>query len=291
MKKKLNIALVFDENYVDYACVTIKSLLKNVNSNSEITFLCINNDLSSVGIKKVEATLKNSKNEIIWINPDQKLTELSNLAVHLGRFPSIVWYKVFLPFILPKEIDEVLFIDTDILINGDISSFYHCTLVQMGKNLIACALDRSADTLAKVFNLDKYINSGVILYNCKRIRANWNVDDYMKFFWNAYNSINIIFPDQDIINIMFDSSIYLFDTKYNFTKMVDKEYVVSNKTEVKESVIIHFVGGEKPWNIDYCGPYAFKYLRYYYKYLSFRKIIKMLCIKIILKIKTYLLCK
>ena len=77
--------------------------------------------------------------------------------------------------------------------------------------------------------------------------------------------------------------------KYNFSKVVDKEYTKANKTSVKEAVIIHFVGGEKPWNADYCGPFAFEYLRYYYKYSTFLKTLRMIVVKIILKMKSFLL--
>lgn len=288
MKKRLNVALVFDENYVDYACVTIKSLIRNINPTICITFYCIGNDLSVVAMKKVEDTLKSSENEILWINPENQLIELSKSAENLGRFPSIVWYKVFLPFILPRKIEEVLFVDTDILINGDISKFYSNTLINMGDNLIACALDRASDELAKIFNLDKYINSGVILYNCKGIRAKWSIKDYAALFWNVYNSIDIVFPDQDVINVMFKDLIYLINIKWNFTKVVDKDYVKQNPEEEKNAVVVHFVGGEKPWNIDYCGPYAFKYLGYYWKYLTLGQIIRAVGIKVILKIREFL---
>ena len=56
-----------------------------------------------------------------------------------------------------------------------------------------------------------YINSGVVLFNLKKIREDNKEQELNKFV----NENNLYYPDQDAINAIFKNNILFLDNKYN----------------------------------------------------------------------------
>ena len=103
-------------------------------------------------------------------------------------------------------------------------------------------------------NPENYFNSGVLLFNFEKIRAeNTTANDY---FTMLVNNPGFEWPDQDVLNKYYSDSVLILSEDYNlFTGLREKkEY---------DNVILHFAGRVKPWNLYQGGAD-----KYYWEYLT-----------------------
>ena len=121
-----------------------------------------------------------------------------------------------------------------------------------------------------------YINSGVLVINCKGLKK----INYLETIYASIDSIKDKSQagDQDIINYCFHKNIGLLPSvwnaflpfnykRYGLPEQTDKDYIASKK----HPYIIHFVGPNKPWQIQTKHPYKQAYLKYYRKTYWYKK--------------------
>jgi len=98
------------------------------------------------------------------------------------------------------------------------------------------------------FTLENYFNSGLILFNLKKIRQNISVEDILAA---AVDYKDYLFaPDQDLLNVLFYKDVYYEnDMLYNaFARLQFNEG--RDYTYVKNNVCIVHFAGRKPWTGD-----------------------------------------
>ena len=86
--------------------------------------------------------------------------------------------------LLPQNVNRALYLDTDILIRGNLQDLYNMNL---DGNLIATVIDKMCDNENEV-HLERirlyrpyhYVNSGVLLFDLSSMRENINVNDIFK---------------------------------------------------------------------------------------------------------------
>ena len=157
--------------------------------------------------------------------------------------------------------DKCIYIDADTVIPGDISRLYN---EDLGNNYLGCIVDKSTidnEILASYFEevvgipRDKYINSGVLLMNSKKLRE-LKIDEKFLDLYIKYG-FDVIAPDQDYINSMCYGHIkYLSDI---YDAMPNP-----NNKEVEKPVIIHYNLFLKPWQYE-----NVQYYDYFWKYAKF----------------------
>ena len=103
---------------------------------------------------------------------------------------------------MPDE-KQVLWLDIDTIVNEDISELFD---IDMTGYFFAGVLEP-----AKSRGIFRYINSGVTLHNLELLRG-WMKEDEMIAFLNQYQ---YSFPGQDIINLLGQGRIKLFDSEFN----------------------------------------------------------------------------
>ncbi|MFQ6724010.1 MAG: glycosyltransferase [Clostridia bacterium] len=113
--------------------------------------------------------------------------------------------------------DKVLYLDIDIVAGGDISELYNYNVEDYDYGAVK-------DYYGKIFINRKYINSGVMLLNMKRIRDN-------KIFAKCRHLVNtkkMMFPDQSALNKFATKKLFL-PSKFN-----------SQRRDKDSDVIRHF---------------------------------------------------
>ncbi|MBQ8522532.1 MAG: hypothetical protein IJ458_02570 [Clostridia bacterium] len=113
--------------------------------------------------------------------------------------------------------DKVLYLDIDVVAGGDISELYNYDITDYDYGAVK-------DYYGRVFINSKYINSGVMLLNMKRIREN-------KIFAKCRHLVNtkkMMFPDQSALNKFADKKLFL-PSKFN-----------SQRRDKDSDVIRHF---------------------------------------------------
>jgi lipopolysaccharide biosynthesis glycosyltransferase len=120
-------------------------------------------------------------------------------------------------------------------------------------------------------NMYHYVQAGVLLFNLEKIR-NDNKSNIMTDIFNKYPIL--AFNDQDILNIAFKGNMKLLDIRYNFydprNQLLHGNLGASEYNEWElakyNPAIIHFTGGDKPWNFK--KNYFLCYYKEYFKYLQ-----------------------
>jgi len=177
-----------------------------------------------------------------------------NLFGFWQNFGKQVFYRFVIPDHIPIDFKYVLYLDVDIIINGE---FNFEEIKPKNRKPIAAVKDHISDILAPKRNLTSYFNSGFIVIN----REYW----VSKLFTEKLFKVNPPirrFADQDILNEMFKNNWHELNKEYNYPAS-KLEYSLSgfksqNNTRPR---VIHFNGGIKPWD------YWQKGSRLYWKFI------------------------
>ena len=261
-KVTIPIFYAIDDGYSKFVAVSIKSLIMNANNNYNYDINVIYENLSEENAKKLKS-LETDNVKIILTEMNQNLSMITDKLGNRLReytFTLTIFFRLFIPVMFPNY-DKCIYIDADTVIPGDISRLYN---EDLGNNYLGCIVDKSTidnEILASYFEevvgipRDKYINSGVLLMNSKKLRE-LKIDEKFLDSYTKYG-FDVIAPDQDYINSMCYGHIkYLSDI---YDAMPNP-----NNKEVENPVIIHYNLFLKPWQYE-----NVQYYDYFWKYAKF----------------------
>lgn len=267
INKQKNILVNINKGYVKYFLTMMNSLSIN-NPNSDFDVYVMHNNLEESDKEYIKSKVASNINPI-YIYMDNALFKG---APKVKRYPYEIYYRVFAPSMLPKHVDRILYLDSDLVVHKNIDSLYNMNF--QGNYFIACTqirgfmqwFNRIRLTVGKDYY---YINSGVMLMNITELREKIDTDKIFKFI--KRNGWRMCLYDQDVIFKFFGNKIRLIDAKlYNladrtilihnkFTRSkfkIDKDWVENN------NMIIHYLGTNKPWKSDYKGILKDYYTKY-----------------------------
>ena len=261
-KVTIPIFYAIDDSYAKFVAVSIKSLIMNANNNYNYDINVIYENLSEENAKKLKS-LETDNVKIILTEMNENLSMITDRLGNRLReytFTLTIFFRLFIPVMFPKY-HKCIYIDADTVIPGDISRLYNEDLED---NYLGCIVDKSTidnEILASYFEevvgipRDKYINSGVLLMNSKKLRE-LKIDEKFLDLYIKYG-FDVIAPDQDYINSMCYGHIkYLSDI---YDAMPNP-----NNKEVEKPVIIHYNLFLKPWQYE-----NVQYYDYFWKYAKF----------------------
>lgn len=264
----MNILLAFDNNYTDYLHPLIRSIAKNVTEYCNIYILHTN--LTNKSIKNLKKWTKKEfkdKAELIPIVFPKQYVQGLPTSIGNNTWSEEIYFRIFAAYLLP--IDRCLYLDGDVIINGNIDRFYNQNLENTSIVAIPNDTQDKNKIRLKMKQEDTYYNSGVLLMNLEYIRKYWTIGEVQKKLFSMKNSL--AYPDQDFINILFKDTILRGEIEYNY--MVSVAEISNYYPNIKDIKICHYCL-EKPWK------YRFPYKSdiYYLKYETsiYKKIILLL---------------
>lgn len=233
---KTPIVFSFNEGYVMPAGVCITSLLINAHKDTfyDIFILYSSERLFKSGIDKI-TVLKEIYSNCDFTFIDVK--EAFKNAYETRKITVDAYYRLLIPEII-THYDRVIYSDVDVVFDKDLSNLLN---VEFKDNLILARHDSVPDPkYLESVNLDhkKYINSGFMLFNLKKIRLINNTNSLIKSLVKK----NFRYQDQDIINICFINKIGFLENKFNYTFLDNR-----NKIDIDNVSVFHYTGA-KPWN-------------------------------------------
>lgn len=247
----MDIALICDRNYLIPTKTTINSIIKNKLPEERITVHIIGNGLQETdfeSLKKMEKTFFSIK---VYL-PSMEVESFRGEHTHVSK---AALYKFYLPIIL-KDLDKVLYLDSDIIVMGSLSPLYNMNLKD---KYAAVVKDMIADTqmdLKNILGIDVYFNSGVMLLNLNLLRRH-NISDAL---WRErLNDRSMDFMDQNVLNKVLDRKVTTAPLKYNYMqtlqdiplKYVAAYYDLDEGTLEKvrkKPIVLHLTDKKKPWN-------------------------------------------
>lgn len=272
----VHICMICDDNYIFQTATAITSMVetKAPENTYEINIIC--------------ASLTNENEQVFQrFNSDSVhihiIRQDANRFAHLHTFAEgafcVASVAALLKFVIPELItntDKVLYLDGDIIVRRDLSELYnHC----LEGFYCGAVIDSGTMYVRNDFinSVDAYFNSGVMLLNLKRMRADCISE---KLIDTKRNSSDSNLMDQNILNVVFNKAVRTLPVKYNFLPVnlirSHKKWTLSQlnalygtdygfETDLfKDAVIVHYSSKDKPWK-DRTVPMAEHWYYYYVK--------------------------
>lgn len=262
VENKINLFMNIDNNYAVPAYITLYSLLKNHRSFSDIVvYILCNKDVSLKNKQLIESlSLDNNYLEIVFLDMND---EYNDVTINIDHITCSAMYRLMIPRIVKQlhlKIDKCIYIDTDIVVEGDIAELYNIDS-NWDKYYCAGVIDpccfekkyKGHEKRLDIPSMDRYINSGVILFNTKQI----DQDDLTDKLANAGYRNDFLHNDQDAINSVLYSGIKTIPLRFNMMRTLfyhNRSYISYRYSE-KEALeaknhpfIIHFIDHQKPWS-------------------------------------------
>lgn len=239
----MNILVSFNDNYAMPTRVMLKSLIEN------------NFGIINIYVLYFSLSVKSTR-ELSTLNSDSCTLHFVQIDEHiLGNAPLTKYYskeayiRLFAHLYLPEELDRILWLDSDVIVNGEIKEFYHQSFD--GKLYVAYKDPIQGDSAEKKASLGMptdaiYINSGVLLMHLEEIRKRVNAASITRYIEDNFDKIEL--PDQDVLNgLLYDSIKFIDSEDYIYNYFVSN-IKLSNRHRVYHNIrIIHYAMDRKPW--------------------------------------------
>ena len=268
------VVLAADDNYVPMLTTTIYSMLKNASTSFHYDVVVIGRDIPAERRSVMAAFLSRFPNMTLRFvdpNPIVGAYELKTNNAHIGIE---TYYRFLIQGLLPFY-DKVLYLDSDLVVEGDVSELFSSDL---GDDLLAAVHD--IDFLGnlnlddgvrmryskEVLRLDDpygYFQAGVLLLNTRALRELCTVGEWLE----AVSNSKFIYDDQDVLNSRCQGRVRYLDYRWNVMNdcrgRVGKLFSIAPASVYdaylasrEDPAIVHYAGADKPWNCVRCDEAA-----------------------------------
>jgi lipopolysaccharide biosynthesis glycosyltransferase len=248
-----------DNNYAMPLAVMVRSALANLKSNRKIALFILDGGISKSNKNKIIKSLQSAQIDISWIQIDD--THLNNLVL-TEHLTIATYYRLLIPKLLPSEFDKAIYLDTDMVIKGNLAELWNIPLednyvlaVQDDVLLYISMSDGLRNYQAMGISPDaKYFNAGLLVINLEKWRSEnigEKVIDYIK-----QNREYVKYNDQDGLNAVLADKWQEIHPRWNqMPRIYDySSWQESPHTEdiykelLHQPYIIHFISSPKPWH-------------------------------------------
>lgn len=250
MEKTLNIFFASNEDYIPFTATAIFSILEN--TNEHIHFYILDENIN------VKSKDKLFKMKEMFNNVDLEFVSMKKY--NLKQFPKMRHYstsafsRYFIPKLFP-HLDRALYLDSDIIVAGDIKALYYADLnnYPIGAILEDFYPENSEylkENIYKSWNSgNQYFNSGVLLMDIQKLNEMNATDKLVNLTLKYRNKIST--ADQDIYNILFENNYKSLSYRFNFSPAHwSKLFKIkpNEAIDVLENYLIIHYASTKPWN-------------------------------------------
>ena len=241
---KLNFLYAFDSNYNTQACVSIFSLLENVEEKVNVYVIL---DSSNINFAFPEAILNHKNLKNLITKEINSVREFYN--VETSHISQATFYRLYISSIFENEQLKLVYLDADIVCVSNPLEEIQEVFNNMKKEekTLGFADEFYRHQNDEPFNRlnmsnQKYFNAGVMFIDLQT----WKLKNYSE---KAIELIDILknkaqFWDQDVLNSLIDGDYLTIDVKLNYrTSGID----VGKTTD--DITFIHYSGKTKPWDI------------------------------------------
>lgn len=274
MITNINVCFCVDKYYLTALTVAITSLIENLEDNCRLKIFVIHDNVNDI-----EITLNTFKSmdkvsfEAINVGIYRKALNLNCQrmieGLNTSYFTDSIFFRLYLGYLLPKDISRVIYLDADTLLtSAGILKLWQVDL--SGKVIGAVAeaftaqdpIDMRYKHKIELGYTGYYFNSGVLLIDLDQYRKY----DMLSLSASLIQNKHLIFPDQDILNVIF-SDYQMLEPKFNsmwasgsplglgylhYLKLFGQSSPYSEsmvRTSINEPCIIHYISRNKPWLI------------------------------------------
>jgi lipopolysaccharide biosynthesis glycosyltransferase len=264
-EKDFHIAFGVDEKYFRGMGVAITSILEN---NPRIHFIFHVFCFSISSMERERLSLINvgqNSRVIIHVVDPSVFDGFGHIddSFHFSAKSALI--RLVIPSVLHRVAKNVLYLDSDIICSGDMSML---ASIALDGAIVAVVKDMGDDPLLDMqcylFNIDrrKYFNAGFIYIDVNEWMAN-NITAMAIDIILKHNE-DIVYPDQDALNVVLKGKTKILDNSWNFQLSSESLSMLGDTefTPCPKVAFTHFVGRLKPWHNWNIHAARFLYLHY-----------------------------
>ena len=275
-KTVVPVVFAADNNYVSQLTTTIYSAMKNASPDRYYDVTVLQRDIDWHNQQRMHDFFSQFSNMNLRFANVERLMSGYELSTNNEHISVETYYRFLIQQALPFY-DKVLYLDSDIIIPGDIAKLYDTDL---GDNLLAAIHDIDflgnlnvkhgkrmgyARNTLKMKNPYDYFQAGVLVLNTKAMREQYTIKQWLTYASNtAY-----IYNDQDVLNICCEGKVTYLPWEWNvvhdcggrvgnlFVQAPNDIYDAYMQSRSNPQ-IIHYAGYQKPWvdpDCDYAPVY------------------------------------
>ncbi|MEO6919976.1 MAG: glycosyltransferase [Collimonas sp.] len=246
----MHVAFGVDINYYRGMGVAMASVMKN-NPGMTFVFHVFAFSITDDSRRRL-AELESQYGTTVNIHTLQTsvLAEFSQFPC-FSQHPLGTFVRLLIPNLLQGVTGKVLYMDADILCMGKLDGLSSIEIDEYIAAVVHDQMETTAKTQIARLNLPhhQYFNAGVMYINVD----NWIANDTQNKALTILSTQDLIFADQDALNIVLNGRTKYIEEKWNFRyHLVDFLSRGEKNLRVTEPVVfMHFTGPVKPWH-DWC---------------------------------------
>lgn len=278
---RFTVPVVFaaDDAYVPMLTTTIYSMLTNADSSRHYDIIVLERDISEQNKQNITTFFARYANATIRFYDVSRVIAEFKLTTNNPHISVETYYRFIIQEALPFY-SKILYLDCDLVINGNIAELYDTNL---GPAVIGAVRDvdflgnlnmkngERKEYVDRVLHMRQpygYFQAGVLVMNLDRMREIHTVHEWLEIASNP----EYIYNDQDILNTECEGEVAYLDYAWNVMhdcagriqgvfayapSVVYQAYLESRKAPK----IIHYAGFDKPWKNPWCdfGPVYWQY--------------------------------
>ncbi|WP_052429382.1 glycosyltransferase family 8 protein [Paenibacillus borealis] len=245
---EIHIVTATNDNYANQLCVMLNSMFINKASDKYVHLYLLYDNLSIKNMNKLDeiAQRYGAAINFILVNRD-----IFNGFIEKPYITLESYYRIIVPSLI-EHVDKVIYLDCDLIIDGDITELWN---IELGDYYIGAVEGAYKDRMEilSIPELFGYFNAGVLLINMSKWREN-NISEIV-LDWIKNNSEKIRHMDQDALNAVLFNKRYILSPVWNYTTGH-----FENLKLFIDAKIYHFTGPKKPWLTEH--PFGGKYFQY-----------------------------
>ena len=245
--QKIHIFYACDDGFVKFTIVSLFSMMQNASREHQYHIHVLHTNIEPETEKRMLA-MADECFEISFDNVSGYLDDLCERLPLRDYYSNTTYYRMFIAEMFP-EIDKAIYIDSDTIVQGDISEMYATDIKDY--DVAACheqamvQEDVYGTYVEKCLGLDRnrFFNAGIILINCKSFRENNILERFVKLL-GVYDCR--VTQDEDYLNILCADRVLFLPQTWN-------SEVFGEMTDSPENCkIIHYIMVAKPWHYVDC---------------------------------------
>lgn len=247
-----------DNNYAKHLGVLLTSVKAN-KGPEKVCYWIISDGITDKN-KELLKRIRSTEFQIYLIEHIHTYNNALQKTLETNPHLSLACYdKLFIPDYLPLYIDRIIYLDTDMVCRNSLLELYASDF----HNFWVCGVkDVLNDENCKRLNLETYINSGMLLIDCNKWRANNVSRSFTEYISvNIRNPKAIFYQDQDVLNVVLKGKIGYVNAKWN--AQTSSYPGCEEQNEIgKSAIVIHFISDKKPWLKNNDNPFEEEYKKY-----------------------------
>lgn len=269
-KQIIPVVFAADNNYVPMLTTTVYSTLLNASKEYFYDVVVLHRDIAGDNQSTMQRFFGQFDNMSLRFCDVSELVLRHDLSTNNPHISVETYYRFLIQEILP-DYDKVLYLDSDLIVQGDISELYG---VNLGNNLLAAAHDidflgnlnmkngKRLTYAKKVLGMKNpydYFQAGVLVLNTAEMRKLYSIESWLDYA----SDDRFIYNDQDVLNAHCEGRVTWLD--YDWNVMIDCNNRIANvfsfapasafdafNDSRNHEKIIHYAGFEKPWKFYSC---------------------------------------